>query len=59
MKIESVAETERWFLRRGVPHLIADYNAAEDVFTRVLPLLTAIFLFSMVGALNDDFSLGE
>ena len=59
MKTESVAETERWFLRRGVPHLIADYNAAEDVFTRVLPLLTAIFLFSMVGALNDDFSLGE
>ena len=53
---DAIADTERWFLRRGVPHLISDYNAAEDVFTRALPLLTVIFLFSMVGALNDDFS---
>jgi hypothetical protein len=57
--VDPIADTERWFLRRGVPHLIADYNAAEDVFTRVLPLLTVIFLFSMVGALSDDFSTGE
>lgn len=56
MDADPIAETERWFLRRGVPHLIANYNAAEDVFTRVLPLLTVIFLFGMVGALNDDFS---
>jgi hypothetical protein len=59
MATNPIAETERWFLRRGVPHLIANYNAAEDVFTRVLPLLTVIFLLSMVGALNDDFSIGE
>ncbi|MDH3606080.1 MAG: hypothetical protein OER12_03705, partial [Acidimicrobiia bacterium] len=56
MSADSIAQTEKWFLRRGVPHLIAEYNAAEDVLTRALPLLTAIFLFSMVGALNDDFS---
>lgn len=59
MRTDPIADTERWFLRRGVPHLIANYNAAEDVFTRVLPLLSVIFLFSMVGALNDDFSLAE
>ena len=59
MNADPITATERWFLRRGVPHLIANYNAAEDVFTRVLPLLTVIFLFSMVGALSDDFSVGE
>ncbi len=59
MSNDPIAETERWFLRRGVPHLIANYNAAEDVFTRVLPLLSAIFLFSMIGALSDDFSIAE
>jgi hypothetical protein len=59
MNTDPIVATERWFLRRGVPHLIANYNAAEDVFTRALPLLTVIFLFSMVGALSDDFSIGE
>ncbi|NNC93770.1 MAG: hypothetical protein HKN80_14905, partial [Acidimicrobiia bacterium] len=59
MSTDPIVDTERWFLRRGVPHLIANYNAAEDVFTRALPLLTVIFLFSMVGALSDDFSITE
>lgn len=56
---DQIARTERWFLKRGVPHLIADYNAAEDVFTRAVPLLTAIFLFSMVSALDREFSTGQ
>ena len=33
MTVNSLTETERWFIRRGLPHLISDYNAAEDVFT--------------------------
>ena len=59
MQSDRILETERWFLRRGVPHLIANYNAAEDVFTRALPLLTLIFLFSMVSALDREFSIEE
>lgn len=27
----SRAAIERWFLRRGVPHLIHDYHASTDV----------------------------
>ena len=57
--MDPIVATERWFVRRGVPHLIANYNAAEDVFTRALPLLSLVFLFSMVGALNEDFSIAE
>ena len=54
--IEKIDEIERWFVRRGMPHLISGYNAAEDVFTRALPILTLVFLFSMLGALSSEFS---
>ena len=59
VEADRIARTERWFLNRGVPHLIADYNAAEDVFTRAVPLLTVIFLFSMLSALDREFSTGQ
>ena len=26
---------ERWFMARGTPHLIEDYSATTDVFTRM------------------------
>jgi hypothetical protein len=48
----AVEDTERWFIDRGVPHFIRGYSASRDVFTRVLPILTAIFLLEMLGALN-------
>jgi hypothetical protein len=53
---EEVRAVERWFLSRGTPHLIEDYNASEDVFTRSLPVLTAIFLLEMAGAINVDWT---
>lgn len=46
---------ERWFVRRGVPQFIADYSATEDIWTRTLPFLTAVFLFSMLVVLNSDW----
>lgn len=58
MAVEDLTETERWFIRRGLPHLISNYNAAEDVFTRALPILTLVFLFSMIGGLSSNFSVG-
>ncbi len=27
-----LADTERWFLKRGIPHFIDGYRASEDVF---------------------------
>jgi hypothetical protein len=32
--------TETWLIRCGTPHFIKDYNAAEDVFTRAIPMIT-------------------
>jgi len=53
---EQIAATERWFVSRGVPHFIAEYNAAEDVLTRALPGLTLAFLISSVSAIDLDWS---
>lgn len=47
--------TERWFLRRGIPHFIDSYNAAEDIFTRALPVLTIAFLVEFVAAADTEW----
>ena len=47
--------TERWFIGRGIPHFIDRYNAAEDVFTRALPILSLIFMVEVVSAADTDW----
>jgi hypothetical protein len=54
---ERIVETERWFLKRGLPHFIADYSPTEDVLTRAVPLLTLIFLFEVANAPSRDFPI--
>ncbi|HKY15519.1 MAG TPA: hypothetical protein VJM33_11400 [Microthrixaceae bacterium] len=39
-------EIERWFLRRGIPHFIADYDTDRRVFTRSLPFLVVVYLLA-------------
>ncbi len=51
----AVAETERWFVARGIPHFIHRYSAARDVFTRASPLLGLVFVAEVLGALNLDW----
>ena len=53
----AVAATERWFLRRGIPHFIEDYSAGEDVFTRALPVLALAVLVQLFGGMNLDWPL--
>ncbi|MDQ1520312.1 MAG: hypothetical protein QOI55_1385 [Actinomycetota bacterium] len=43
-----VDATERWFVNRGLPHFIADYNASQDIWTRAVPALTALFLLELL-----------
>ncbi|MEM9564141.1 MAG: hypothetical protein AAGA93_16085 [Actinomycetota bacterium] len=47
---------ERWFLRQGLPHLIHEYRASTDVFTRAVPFLVLVFLFNVFGAFGDRFT---
>jgi Na+/H+ antiporter NhaD/arsenite permease-like protein len=47
-------EIERWFLQRGVPHLVEnDGNPSiRDAWTRALPILVAAYLLLGLSALD-------
>jgi len=47
---------EHWFMQRGTPHLIEGYTATGDVFTRMIPVLTAIAVLQVTAALSADFT---
>ena len=53
----ALAATERWFEKRGMPHFIARYSAARDIWTRTLPALTLLFLVEVVNAPKESFPL--
>ena len=42
----TIAETEGWFVRQGLPHFIAGYTATGSVLPRAVPVLLLAFLFS-------------
>ncbi|MCB9010825.1 MAG: hypothetical protein H6531_03210 [Actinobacteria bacterium] len=50
------SDTERWFVRRGIPHFIHAYSATEDVFTRAAPFLVAVLLGETFLVFGDRFS---
>ncbi len=52
---ELLSRTERWFLHRGLPHLIEDYRAREDVFTRGVGVLTLVALVEVVNAVRLEW----
>ena len=49
-----IAELERGFRRDGLPNLILDFSAAEDVFTRAIPFLSLVFVLEVVNAMDVD-----
>lgn len=49
-------ETERWFIRRGVPHLITDYSATGDIWTRATPFLALVVFAELFLAFGDRVS---
>ncbi len=57
MKREELEEhrgrTERWFIRRGLPHLIDQYSVREDVLTRMFPFLAFVVLLELFLAFGD------
>ena len=47
---------ERWFVRRGLPHLIHDYSASTDVLTRAAPFLVAVVFLEFSLVFGDRWS---
>jgi hypothetical protein len=56
--MDDIAAYERRFRRAGLPLFIEDYSATEDIFSRALPFLTLVFLVTVLGAVNLDWSFG-
>jgi hypothetical protein len=53
-------EVERWFVQRGVPHLIDEYTARRDIWTRALPVLMVAYLAGGLLALDlDEWTLAR
>jgi hypothetical protein len=48
--------TERWFLKRGLPHFIRDYSARRYVFTRAALFLAIVFLVEMLSTFDAERS---
>ena len=59
LSVEREEACERWFIRRGLPHFIHRYNAAEDVFTRALPVLSLVFVLELVVATDTDWNAAQ
>ncbi len=47
---------ERWFVRRGLPHLIDDYTATDDIFTRMVPFLAGVVFLEFFLAFGDRWT---
>ena len=47
---------ERWFVRRGLPHLIDDYTATDDIFTRMAPFLALVVFLEFFLAFGDRWT---
>ena len=54
---EQLAEYERGFERAGLPLLIENYSASEDVFNRAFPLLALIFVGEILGSFSLEWPL--
>ena len=50
-----IQATERWFVRRGLPHAISDYSAREDVWTRAWPFLLLVLFIELFASFGDRF----
>ena len=50
--MDELAAYEGRLRRAGLPLLIEDYSAYEDIFTRAVPLLALVFGFQLLGAVE-------
>lgn len=53
-RAELASQTERWFVKRGLPHFIDEYRATTDVWTRAAPFLFLVFLAELAFTLDED-----
>jgi hypothetical protein len=55
-RAELERRTERWFVKRGLPHFIDRYSATTDIFTRAAGFLAFVFVIELLNAIREDFA---
>ena len=55
-RLDLQRRTERWFIRRGLPHFIKGYSAGRDVLTRAALFLAIVFGIEMLSTFDDERS---
>jgi hypothetical protein len=55
MRPDEAREIEGWFLRNGLPHLVADYDPREDTLSRLQPVLVVLFVVALALVLRPDW----
>lgn len=53
------SEIEGFFLRNGIPHLVADYDPRDDTLTRLQPALIVLYLLALAVVLRPDWEPWE
>ena len=55
---EAVRATERWFVRRGLPHFVYRFRSSRDVWVAVVPVVLLLFVIEIaVLAPNEDYPI--
>ncbi len=49
---DGLADIERWFVERGLPHFVERHDTATEIWARALPLLVAAYLLLGLNALD-------
>ena len=55
LRPDEAEEIEGWFLRNGLPQLVADYDPREDTLTRLQPVLVVLFVVALALVLRPDW----
>ena len=58
MDDQTQEDVERWFISRELPHFIDDYDARDDIFTRMVPFLTVVFAAEVILSVFGDRFVG-
>ncbi len=53
-QLSDQAAVDDWFVDRGVPHLMGDYSASDDIFTRMFRFLVLVTFAELFLTFSDD-----
>jgi hypothetical protein len=55
---DAIRATERWFVRRGLPHFVYRFRSSRDVWVAVVPVVLLLFVIEIgVLAPNEDYPI--